>query len=257
MKKNKFIMSMTVDAMFLALIAILSFVPYIGYITIGPISFTIIHIIVLIGALLFGTGKGTLYGLFFGLFSLFKALTFPGTLDYLFVNPFVSVLPRVLFGLVSGLVFDCIRKRTTFKNYLLICAPLAVLLTFVHTFLTLTCLYVFGYLDIFQISKFLGISDLIEQANNAFGNFWNFLLACIAPGTVCEIAAGAIISPLLFAALYKGFGKGILAQNGVVLPFREEGEDTINKKSLILIVVGLGVLAVALCAILLVLFYTK
>lgn len=35
MKKNKFIMSMTVDAMFLALIATLSFVPYIGYITIG------------------------------------------------------------------------------------------------------------------------------------------------------------------------------------------------------------------------------
>lgn len=253
MKKNKIIMSITVDAMFLALIAVLSFVPYLGFIEIGPISFTIIHIIVLIGALLFGTGKGTLYGLFFGLFSLFVALTKPATPNYFFVNPFISVLPRVLFGFFSGLIFDFFRKRTTFKNYLLICAPLAGLLTFLHSFLTLTCLYVFGYLDIFQISKLLGISNLIEKIDN----FWTFLLASIAPGTVCEIAAGAIISPLLFAALYKGFGKGILAQNGVVLPFREEGEDTLSKKSLILIVVGLGVLAIVLCAILLVLFYTK
>ena len=36
-------------ALFLALFVIFSYVPYIGYITLGPISFTTMHILVLVG----------------------------------------------------------------------------------------------------------------------------------------------------------------------------------------------------------------
>ena len=50
---RKFIKEIVIDALFLALIVIFSYVPYIGLITIGPISFTTIHLIVLIAGVLF------------------------------------------------------------------------------------------------------------------------------------------------------------------------------------------------------------
>ena len=50
MKNNKLLLSMSIDAMFLALIALFSYVPYLGYINIGPISFTTIHLLVLVVA---------------------------------------------------------------------------------------------------------------------------------------------------------------------------------------------------------------
>jgi hypothetical protein len=66
---------MAIDAIFIALILIMSFVPNMGYITVAPgISLTLIHIPVLIGACLRGVKKGTLYGLVFGVSSWLEAL---------------------------------------------------------------------------------------------------------------------------------------------------------------------------------------
>lgn len=244
------------DALFLALFAILSYVPYIGYITIGPISFTTMHILVLVGAMLFGKKKGALFGLFMGVFSLLVSLQYPGTVNYLFLNPFVSILPRVLFGLISGVIFDILKKRTSFASFLMIAAPLAGILTLLHTVLTLLFLYVFGYLDIFYISHLMGMSDIIEANNNAFGSFGNFVAAFIAPGAICEIAAGIIIAPAIMAALYKA----VISKNNMSLGLKvefldQDDEKCLSKKSLILITVILGIVVIALCALVLTLYY--
>ena len=203
------------DALFLALFAILSYVPYIGYITIGPISFTTMHILVLVGAMLFGKKKGALFGLFMGVFSLLVSLQYPGTVNYLFLNPFVSILPRVLFGLISGVIFD-----------------------------------------IFYISYLMGMSDIIEANNNAFGSFGNFVAAFIAPGAICEITAGIIIAPAIMAALYKA----VISKNNMSLGLKvefldQDDERCLSKKSLILITVILGIVVIALCALVLTLYY--
>ena len=42
MKKIKEIKTIAFDAMFLALIFVFAYVPYLGYITIGPLAFTLI-----------------------------------------------------------------------------------------------------------------------------------------------------------------------------------------------------------------------
>ncbi|MEA4822293.1 MAG: ECF transporter S component [Erysipelotrichales bacterium] len=108
--RNKTIKEMTMYAMFIAILAILSFTP-LGYLSIGAVSFTIIHIIVLIAAFTFGVKGGVITGLIFGVFSMLRAIVAPNTLaDLIFRNPLVSVLPRVLFGLIAGLFYEVIRK---------------------------------------------------------------------------------------------------------------------------------------------------
>lgn len=212
---RKFIKEIVIDALFLALIVIFSYVPYIGLITIGPISFTTIHLIVLIAGVLFGTKKGTLVGFFFGLFSLFVALTRPGTFDYFCINPFISILPRVLFGFLSGFIFDLIKKHVKEKTFYIICGPVAFGLTLVHTTLFLLSLYLFGFIDILGISGAMGLTSLIEgNANSVFISLISWLLIA---GALVEAGVAFVVTPLAYKALNKvGYKYPVKEQKEVV-----------------------------------------
>ncbi|MDO9629735.1 MAG: ECF transporter S component [Acholeplasmataceae bacterium] len=101
MEKNE-IKDLTLASVFAAIILLMTFVPQIGYITIGTVALTLIHIPVLIGVFLLPKKYSLVLALFFGLGSLIRAATTPtGPLDPAFVNPLVSVLPRLLFALAA------------------------------------------------------------------------------------------------------------------------------------------------------------
>lgn len=72
-----------------------------GFIPVGPTRATIMHIPVIIGAIMEGPLVGGLIGLIFGLFSIFQAVTNPTPVSFVFLNPIVSVLPRILIGIVA------------------------------------------------------------------------------------------------------------------------------------------------------------
>ncbi|QQO08577.1 ECF transporter S component [Breznakiella homolactica] len=72
-------------------------------------SVTIMHIPVIIGAILEGPVVGAFIGLLFGVFSLIQAATAPlGVMDVAFVNPLISVLPRLFIGPVAWLLYRAI-----------------------------------------------------------------------------------------------------------------------------------------------------
>lgn len=79
---------------------VLGFTP-LGFIPIPPANATTMHIPVIIGAILEGPIAGVVIGLIFGISSIIQALLRPNILSFAFVNPLVSVLPRILIGLVS------------------------------------------------------------------------------------------------------------------------------------------------------------
>ena len=79
---------------------VLGFTP-LGFIPIPPANATTMHIPVIIGAILEGPIAGMVIGLIFGVSSIIQALLRPNILSFAFVNPLVSVLPRILIGLVS------------------------------------------------------------------------------------------------------------------------------------------------------------
>ena len=225
---RKSIFHIAFDAMFLALFVVFSYIPYIGYINIGPIAFTTMHILVLIGALLFGKWKGALFGLFMGVLSLLVSLQYPGTINYLFLNPFVSVLPRVIFGFVSGLIFDILRKKSTFAV---------------------------GYLDIFYISHLMGLEEIIVSFENLFSSFGNFVVAFIAPGSVCEVAAAIMLAPTIMSVLYKFVIKKSGAIYKLDVNFTQDENCALSKKKLIVITAILGIIVVILATLVLILFY--
>lgn len=143
--RNERIKRMTVDAMFLAIMIIMTFVPYIGFISIGgAISITFMHVIVLVGAAYGGTSRGLLYGFFFGILSLLKAVISPQSiLDPYFVNPLISVLPRMIFGLLAGITFDLLFKLKSNTAKALLMPISCFVLTIIHSVLVLSLLGLF------------------------------------------------------------------------------------------------------------------
>lgn len=77
-----------------------------GFIPIGPLNATTMHIPVIIGAILEGPVVGAFVGLIFGLSSMFNAITRPTSpISFVFINPLISVLPRVLIGFIAYYIY--------------------------------------------------------------------------------------------------------------------------------------------------------
>lgn len=110
-------------ALFTAIIFIMALVPGLGYIPLGVIRATIIHVPVMIGALVLGPKKGAILGGIFGLTSLINN-TFAPTITSFVFSPFYTLgeihgglqsliicfLPRILIGIVSYYVYQLVRK---------------------------------------------------------------------------------------------------------------------------------------------------
>ncbi len=72
-----------------------------GFIPIGPAKATIMHLPVIIGAIMEGPLVAVGIGLIFGVFSMIQAIMAPTVISFVFLNPLVAVLPRMLIGLTA------------------------------------------------------------------------------------------------------------------------------------------------------------
>ena len=82
-----------------------------GYIQIGPLAITTMCIPVMIGGIIEGPMVGMVVGLIFGLTSMFRGMAgMAGVTGFVFINPLVSVLPRIFIGLVSYYSFKLSMK---------------------------------------------------------------------------------------------------------------------------------------------------
>jgi len=76
-----------------------------GIIPLGPLNVTTLHVPTLIGAIVEGPKVGAFVGFIFGCYSLWQNITAPNILSPLFINPIISVLPRILFPVLAYLVY--------------------------------------------------------------------------------------------------------------------------------------------------------
>lgn len=109
---------------FLAIMMIQTIVPVLGYIPLGFMNATIIHITVIVGAIMLGPKSGAFLGFMFGLSSLIKNTLQPNPTSFVF-SPFVTVgdfsgnikslivvfVPRILIGVVAYYVYKAFRER--------------------------------------------------------------------------------------------------------------------------------------------------
>ena len=93
----------------LAAIEIFLTVTNLGYHSIGSIAFTVLHIPVFIATILAGLPQGVLITGIFGMSSMISAYIFPGgVLDYLFRDPRISVVPRLMIPFVVYFVYKVV-----------------------------------------------------------------------------------------------------------------------------------------------------
>ena len=109
-------------AILIALEAVLTFTP-LGFIMVPPISITLLHIPVIVGAVLMGPVDGGILGLSFGVFSMIKASTAAASPADMAFSPFLSgepvssivmcIIPRILLGVIAGgTLICCFPKRS-------------------------------------------------------------------------------------------------------------------------------------------------
>ena len=144
------------------------------------------HIPVIEAGILAGLPGGIVTGLIFGLTSLVNAAANPsGVLDPFFVNPLCSVLPRVIFGVVSWGIFkliELIPYCPKSVNSLIT----AIFSSLIHSFVVIGSLYVF-------------LNGKISEAMNGLGYF--ALMLMILPGAFLEAIAAAVVCAIVVASI--------------------------------------------------------
>ncbi len=189
------VQDITFHALIVALIVVMGFVPQAGYISFIPgISFSLVHLPVLIGSYKKGWKGGLLYGVAFGFTSWIQAMMTPTGFNGLFVVPWVSILPRAIFGFLAGLVFDLLRKNSKLYRNVFAIAGFSFLLTIAHTLLVFGDLFIF-YTDT-MVSYFTSTEPVAEGVTYTF-------VIVIAFGMLGEALLASIINPLVSKALAK------------------------------------------------------
>lgn len=173
-----------------AFIIIQTFVPFLGNIPIPPLNPTIIHITVIVAAFVLSTKDGMLIGLVWGLARMVKAYTLPASpLDLLlWTNPIIAVVPRVMVGLVAGLVFHAFLKRKQEKRGMVTAAVLGSL---TNTVLVL------GFIALFYGNEYATALNVDPS------NLLKVLAGIVATNGIGEAVAAGLIAPFIATALMK------------------------------------------------------
>lgn len=201
-------------AIFAAIIVVLAYTPFIGYIPLGFTRATIIHIPVIIGSLMLGPKKGAVLGGVFGLTSFINNTINPTVTSFVF-TPFYSLgeysggigsiiicfLPRILIGVVPFYVYYLVKKlskKDKVSSSGLVLAGLAGSLT--NTLLVMNLIFIF-------------FKDAYASANGvAASAVYKFILGIIGMNGVPEAIVAAVITLVIGRTLMR---KGVQERLGV------------------------------------------
>ena len=201
MNKSSKTLELVQIALFTAIIVIMAFTPFLGYIdlVVLPIRITIIHIPVILGSLLLGPKKGAILGFVFGLTSLINNTMNPTITSFVF-SPFLSgnilsllicFLPRILVGVVPYYVYNVISKILKNKGNTasLVAAGLAG--SYTNTLLVMNFIYFF-----------FG-NSYAEATGKAPELLYNFILFTVTVNGTFEAIGAAILTLAVGKVLIK------------------------------------------------------
>lgn len=179
---------MTIIGMLGAISALLGFTP-LGFIPLGPFNVTTMHIPVIIGAIVEGPFVGAMVGLIFGVSSLIKSFMTPTPISFIFMNPMVSIIPRIMIGVLTYYFFVSASKLI--KNEKTVLLLSGAFGTMVNTVLVLGSAYV---LYAQKIVSSMGLPD---------GGAGAFLLGIATANGVPEMCVAALVTAASVTALRK------------------------------------------------------
>ncbi len=195
MERKKRTQRLTLAAFFVAIQIIMAVTP-IGYLQIGAISITLMHIPVLLAGMTLGPSYSAMLGFVFGLTSMLRATFAPGITSFCF-SPFISVGgvhgnfaslliafgPRIFLGWFGGTLYRILKKKINWITAAMISAAVN---TLIHT------LFVMGLIWLFFGQAY---------ANAAGIGVGAVILTVLTSNGIFEIIMASIIIPALMRAL--------------------------------------------------------
>jgi uncharacterized membrane protein len=157
----------------------------IGYPNLGIINATTLHIPVILGAILLGPIEGAILGLVMGATSLITAIQSNLLSAAYFANPLISVVPRILIGVVAGFLFQALKHRM--KNRSLAVGITAVAGTLTNTILVVTLMLTLG--------------SVIDSPNDVWKIASQLMSILISISCVAEVFLAVILSVAIEKAL--------------------------------------------------------
>ncbi|MEH7125452.1 ECF transporter S component [Bacillus sp. JJ1532] len=196
----------TLTAIFISIILLCALTPF-GYIHLGVIKATIIHIPIIIASIILGPKIGAFLGLVFGFTSIAINTITPTLLSFAFSPAipvlgtsqgsiwalFIAIVPRVIIGFIPYYIFKAvhkaiIKKKSNQKPALFLTG---LLTTFIHTFLvmgSISFLFQDAYAQAINASS---TSAIYKAVLTVF--FTNGLAEAVLAGIVTT----AVVPPLL------------------------------------------------------------
>jgi uncharacterized membrane protein len=173
--------TMAVTSLMIALTVVMALSP-VGTIRLPVVSITISHLPILITAVVFGLLPGLAVALAFGVTMLLLALTAPtGILDPFFVNPLISILPRLLIPVTTYFVYQGLMRLfgKSKKGEIASTAVAAALGNLTNTFGVYTMLYL------------VYAREILEQTGS---DAVNLILTAISATTLVKCAGIMLIA---------------------------------------------------------------
>ncbi|WP_400245043.1 ECF transporter S component [Niallia sp. JL1B1071] len=191
MKKRNKTTRLVLLGLLTAIIIIQTFVPLLGYIPIGPLSLTIIQVTVIIAAIVLGTLDGAIIGGVWGLITFIRAFIYPTSIlaPIIFTNPLISVFPRIMIGVVAGLLFYKVLKGR--MNETLAMSISGVVGSLTNTILVMGFVYLFVR-EPYANAIGVNVEDLLPA-----------ILAIVGTNGIPEAIFSGIITPIIAKPLLK------------------------------------------------------
>jgi len=183
---------LTICGIMIAITLVMTYTP-IGMIPLGTVSATISHVPTIITSIVVGPIEGLIVGTAFGIITLFRAATSPsGVLDPLFVNPLISVLPRMLIGITAHYAYKGLSKLFKGRNDSISITIAGCVGSMTNTVFVLGMLYlIYGK----KIMELLAVQNL--QAVQAI------IIGTVTTSGIIEMVVSAIIAVIVAKALKK------------------------------------------------------
>ncbi len=186
-------------AFFSAIMIVLMLTP-LGFIPIGPIRATTLHIPVILAGVLFGPAFGAGIGFVFGLLSLLINTYSPTITSFVF-SPFITIGgtsgnfasliivfgPRIFLGFFSGWLHQFL-FRLKWKN-ITMTMVVSGINSFIHSVLVLSLIALF-FGSPYSSAKGMDISELFP-----------FISTILATNGIAEMTVAAILVPFIYKAL--------------------------------------------------------
>ena len=186
MKRRQQIQRSTIRSILIAIIILQDFVPFFGNIPVGPLSITTMHVTVIIAAIVVGPVDGAIIGGVWGVLTWVRAFVAPSSplAPLVMVNPLVSVVPRIMIGLVAGYLYRWLARLSKQPRLAMVVAGIAGSLT--NTGLVLGAIALFYRTPAVARAYGVDVSHLLPV-----------LETIMATNGVAELVFAAIVVPLV------------------------------------------------------------